>query len=190
VTLGGVGIDLTQAQSERLASRLATGDRLAFEQLYSRHGKTTFAYLRSQLRDRSAAEDVQQQVWLEVWKRRSSYDPALASFLTWAMVISRSRALDHLRHRHPESRDPLLDSPPPAGVQETATDELLERWRVADALQRLPHEEAEMLRLRFQSGLSQSEIAAHTGVALGTVKMRMVNGLSRLRELLAEDERP
>jgi RNA polymerase sigma-70 factor (ECF subfamily) len=64
---------------------------------------------------------------------------------------------------------------------------MLERWRVADALARLPREEAEMLRMRFHDGLSQAEIAERTGVALGTVKMRMVDGLERLRDLLAEE---
>jgi RNA polymerase sigma-70 factor, ECF subfamily len=178
-----------EGESERLARRLAVGERAAFELLYQRHGATTFAYLRSQLRDRAGAEDVQQQVWLEVWERRSSFDRARASFLTWVMLITRSRAIDHQRRRQPEPRDPQLDLDPLGGVEEAGTDELLERWRVADALQRLPREEAEMLRMRFQDQLTQPEIAERTGVALGTVKMRMVDGLARLRDLLAEEER-
>jgi RNA polymerase sigma-70 factor (ECF subfamily) len=173
---------------DRLARRLAAGDRVAFEQLYRRHGSTTFSYLRSQLRNRAAAEDVQQQVWLQVWERRSSFDPARASFLTWVMLIARSRAIDDQRRRQPETRDPQRDLDPPDAAEESRTDELLERWRIADALQRLPREEAEMLRLRFHEGLSQPEIAERTGIALGTVKMRMVNGLSRLRGVLADEE--
>jgi RNA polymerase sigma-70 factor (ECF subfamily) len=168
---------------------LVAGDRVAFEQLYRRHGTTTFAYLCSQLRNRAAAEDVQQQVWLEVWERRSAFDAARASFLTWVMLIARSRTIDDQRRRQPEPRDPQDDLAPLVGAEEARTDEMLERWRVADALQRLPHEEAEILRLRFHSELSQPEIAERTGIPLGTVKMRMVDGLVRLRGLLAEEER-
>jgi RNA polymerase sigma-70 factor (ECF subfamily) len=189
MTMPHLRVQPREGESERLARRLAVGERAAFEQLYRRHGATTFAYLRSQLRNRAGAEDVQQQVWLEVWERRSSFDPARASFLTWVMLITRSRAIDHQRRRQPEPRDPQLDLDPLGGVEEARTDELLERWRVADALQRLPHEEAEMLRMRFQDQLTQPEIAERTGVALGTVKMRMVDGLARLRDLLAEEER-
>ena len=170
------------------SGRLAAGDRAAFEQLYRRHGGTTFAYLRSQLRNRPAAEDVQQQVWLEVWERRSSFDSARASFLTWVMLIARSRAIDHQRRRQPAPRDPHSDLDRVDGVEESGTDEMLERWRIADALKRLPHEEAEILRLRFHGELSQPEIAERTGIPLGTVKMRMVDGLSRLRSLLADEE--
>ena len=188
LTLTGPGAEPVPGASDRLAAKLSRGDRSAFEQLYRRHGATTFAYLRSQLRDRTAAEDVQQQVWLEVWERRSSFDPALASFLTWAMLITRSRTIDHQRRRRPEPRDPQSDLDLLAGASESATEEMLERWRLADALRRLPHEQAEMLRLRFHDGLSQREIAERTGVALGTVKHRMVDGLSRLRGLLADEE--
>ena len=189
MTVPGLRVERPEGESEHLARRLAAGDSVAFEQLYLRHGTTTFAYLRSQLRNRPAAEDVQQQVWLEVWERRSSFDPTRGSFLTWVMLIARSRAIDDQRRYQPEPRDPQRDLDPLVGAEDSHTDEMLERWRVADALQRLPREEAALLRLRFLEGLSQPEIAERTGVALGTVKMRMVNGLSRLRGLLADEER-
>ncbi len=180
-----------RGESERLAARLADGDRDAFEQLYHRHGSTTFAFLRARLSDRGAAEDVQQQVWLELWERRTGFDPRQASFLTWALLIARSRAVDHQRRRRPEPRDPQTElAAAGTGAEEADTDALLERWRVADALARLPREEAEMLRLRFHEGLSQREIAERTGVALGTVKHRMVDGLARLREALATEAQP
>jgi RNA polymerase sigma-70 factor (ECF subfamily) len=66
-------------------------------------------------------------------------------------------------------------------------DAMLERWRLADLLERLPAEEALTLRLRFYEELSQSEIADRTGIALGTVKSRMVAGLARLRTMLIEE---
>ena len=66
-------------------------------------------------------------------------------------------------------------------------DELLERWRVAGLLRRLPREESQLLRLRFYDGLSQTEIAERTGIPLGTVKMRMVQGLNRLRDMIEQE---
>jgi len=175
-------------EADLLVGRLARGDRDAFEALYQRHARTTFAFLRSRLADRAAAEDVHQQVWLEVWERRAGYNPALASFLTWVMLIARSRAIDHQRRRQPEPLDPHLDLDSAAGASPSDTDEMLERWRLVDALARVPRDEAEMLRMRFRDGLTQREIAERTGVALGTVKTRMVAGLARLRDTLESEE--
>ncbi len=167
----------------RLAERLAAREDGALEQAYERYGRTTFGFLIKALRDRATAEDVQQQVWLEVWQRAGKYDPARASLLTWIMLIARSRAVDQLRRRTPEPHDPTaspaLDTP-----VEPVVDALVEQWHMAHLLRQLPHEEADLLRRRFYDGLSQSEIASATGVPLGTVKMRMVSGLRRLREMM------
>ncbi len=143
------------------------------------------------LRDRAAAEDVFQQVFLEAWQRGPAYDPDRASPLTWVMTIARSRAIDQLRRRVPEPRDPagslaLLEGD---GDHEAVVDALIERWRFAALLGQLPEEEADLLRRRFYAGATQSEIAAATGIPLGTVKMRMVQGLGRLRDLLDREER-
>ncbi len=107
------------------------------------------------------------------------------------MSIARSRAIDQLRKRVPEPRDPagslaLLEG---EGDHETVVDELVERWRFAGLLGQLPEEEADLLRRRFYAGATQTEIAAATGIPLGTVKMRMVQGLARLRDLLDAEER-
>jgi RNA polymerase sigma-70 factor (ECF subfamily) len=188
-----MGVDVSGANTEqpttdadeRLALRLAARDSRALELAYERYGRICFGYLVNALRDRSAAEDVQQQVFLEVWQRASSYDSQRASLLTWIMTIARSRAIDHLRRRVPEPAGPLAT----AEQEHPAVDEteaLVERWRFAGLFERLHPDEAMVLRMRFYDELTQSEIAEHTGIALGTVKMRMVSGLRRLRELLEE----
>jgi RNA polymerase sigma-70 factor (ECF subfamily) len=131
-----------------------------------------------------------QQVFLEAWQRGARYDPERAAPLTWLMAIARSRAIDHLRRRVPEPRDPagalaLLEGEADPAA---ALDALVEQWRFAHLLGELPGEEADVLRRRFYAGQSQREIAAATGIALGTVKMRMVQGLRRLRELIDAEE--
>ena len=156
---------------QRLARRLASGDPGALEEVYRRCGAICFGYLVSKLRDRSAAEDVQQQVFLEVWQRAPDYDSR--------------RAIDQLRRRVPEPAGNLT------GVEEDRSavdeiEELVEQWRLAGLLERLHPDESSVLRMRFYDELTQSEIAERTGIPLGTVKMRMVSGLRRLRELLEE----
>jgi RNA polymerase sigma-70 factor (ECF subfamily) len=169
----------------RFVGALRRRDRDALEHLYGEYAPTVLGYLVNAIGDRGRAEDVHQQVFLEVWQRAPGYDPERASVLTWIMTIARSRAIDELRRRVPEPRDPsdafgeLEDADP-----EGSPDALVERWRVAHLLSHLRPEEASLLRMRFYEGLSQSEIADRTGVALGTVKMRMVAALRRLRELL------
>ncbi len=172
----------------RLAKRLARRDPEALRALYDLHGRATFGFLMRVLGDRATAEDVQQQVFLEVWQRADRYDAARGGLLTWILQIARSRAIDQLRRRVPEPRDPMSAVVLAERADETGVDELLEHWHLAGELALLPEEEAELLRRRFYFGQSQSQIAAETGIALGTVKSRMVSGLGRLRDAL-EDER-
>jgi RNA polymerase sigma-70 factor (ECF subfamily) len=174
-----------------LAKALQRRDRGALEGIYGEYAPTVLGYLINVLGDRGAAEDVHQQVFLEVWQRASSYDPERANILTWIMLIARSRAIDELRRRVPEPQDPGEHGP--LGLAEdndpeSSPDALVERWRLAHLLSRLRPEEGELLRMRFYEGMSQSEIAARTEVPLGTVKMRMVGALRRLRDLIEEEE--
>jgi RNA polymerase sigma-70 factor, ECF subfamily len=161
------------------------------DDVYGEYAGIVLGYLINALGDPGTAEDVHQQVFLEVWQRAPSYDPGRASILTWIMIIARSRAVDELRRRVPEPRDPS-ESPALALARDDDPDRspeaLMERWRVAHLLSRLGAEEAELLRMRFYEELSQTEIAERTGIPLGTVKMRMVSALATLRDLVEREE--
>lgn len=167
---------------------LERDEHAALERLYDEYAPTVFGYLVNTLRDRGAAEDVHQQIFLEVWQRIADYDPARASLLTWIMTIARSRAVDELRRRRPQPHDPgdgaLIEDRDPEG----SPDVLVERWRIAHLLSRLRPEEAEILRMRFYENLSQPEISERTEMPLGTVKMRMVSALRRLRDMIDQEE--
>jgi RNA polymerase sigma-70 factor (ECF subfamily) len=156
-------------------------------ELYAQYGATIFAFLLRLLGDRPAAEDVQQQVFLEAWERADRYDPERGTLVAWLLMIARSRALDHLRRRVPEPRDPSTTVMLADAAEEARADELVEQWRIADALARLAPDEADVLRRRFYLDQSQTEISAATGVPLGTVKTRMTRALRHMAELL-EDE--
>ena len=189
-----LAVSRTQRRSERderrLLKRLSRRDDAALRELYDEFGPTTFGFLLRMLRDRATAEDVQQQVFLEVWQRADTYDPRRAGLLTWIMTIARSRGIDELRRRVPEPREPdgaiaLLDSA--ASRDEPQVDALVEQWHLAHLLTRLPAGEADLLRRRFYGGQSQSEIAQATGIPLGTIKTRMLSGLETLRRLMEEE---
>jgi RNA polymerase sigma-70 factor (ECF subfamily) len=169
-----------------LAARLRRRDPTAVEELHGRYGGMVFGYLLRVLGDRGTAEDVHQQVFLEVWERGRTYDPERGGPSTWIMTIARSRAIDQLRRRVPEPRDPtaaLALREDPSGDAE-----LFDRWWLAAVLAELPAQEQRVLRMRFADGLTQVEIAERLDVPLGTVKSWMGRGLARLRATMERPE--
>ena len=179
----------------RIAAGLRRRDPDAVRALYAEYGPGALALLHDTIHDRGAAEDVYQQVLLEAWLRGRSYDPARASLRTWLATIARSRAIDHLRRRIPEPHDPTS----PVAVAAYASDrlgtaepvaQLVDRVTLEQLLEQLTPVEAEVVRLRWQLGLSQRQIAAHVGVPLGTVKSRTASALRRLRVMLEEERAP
>lgn len=172
----------------RLAQQLADGDKRGLEELHARVGSMVLGFLVKATGDRGLAEDVFQQVFLEAWRRGPEYDVRRASPATWVMTIARSRAIDALRRRVPEPRDPQA----PTAVADPSTDDLDElwsSWRLQSLLASLPEGERAVLRLRFGANLSGQEAAAALGVAEGTVKSRTSRALDRLRARLeAEGE--
>jgi RNA polymerase sigma-70 factor, ECF subfamily len=178
-------------RDRKLVSALHRRDPRALELIDDRYGAVLLGFLTDLLGDRAAAEDVRQVTLIEVWQRAKTYDPHRGTLLTWILTIGRSRAIDELRRRVPEPYDPLTPPAQSEAQSHETADALLETWRVAGLLALLPREEAMILRLRFYEGLSQREIAERTGIALGTVKMRMVKALERLREMIdTEREEP
>ena len=176
------------AEERRLIALLGAGDPVAIGLVEDRFGRLLSGFLGEALPDRASAEDVKQQVLLEIWRRGAAYDPERGGLLTWIMTIARSRAIDELRRRRPEPVDPTeIQAEGRLAEPEPEVERMLERWRLADLLDKSPREEAIALRLRFYDELAQSEIAERTGVPLGTVKTRMVRGLARLRDLMLEE---
>jgi RNA polymerase sigma-70 factor (ECF subfamily) len=180
----------TPSPSElRIAAGLRRRDPDAVRALYCEYGPATLASLYEAIGDRSAAEDVFQQVLLEAWQRCLTYDPARASVRTWLATIAKSRAIDHLRRRIPEPCDPTLDVVDRASDREPLTD-VVDRVVVEDLLGRLSPAEAEVVRMHFHLGFSQRQIVARTGIPLGTVKSRIASALRRLRTMLEDAEPP
>ncbi len=170
-------------------ARIARGDRQALRQLYDGHGARVLAIGSALLKDRSEAEDVTQESFLEVWRRAPEFDPARGSVTAWICSIARSRAIDRLRSRGTAarttsamSREPQGPPPPPplelASARET-------REMLLAALARLPAEQRSTLELAYYEGLSQREIAERQHEPLGTIKTRTRLAMQRLGEFLA-----
>lgn len=172
-----------------IARGLARREPQALEALYAATSRACFSVVLGMVGDRGHAEDVQQQVYAELWRRAEEFDPARASLLTWVLIVARSRSLDHLRRRTESPVEADAIAALSGGSLDRGFDDVVQRALVAEALTTIPAEERELLRLRFWAGLSQVEIAERTGVPLGTVKSRMTSGLGRLRSFLADHDR-
>ena len=180
-----------------LLSRVGLGDRAAFATLY----KQTAAHLMGVVvrinRDRAQAEDVLQEVYVNVWRAAGRFDAAMSQPMTWLTSVARNRAIDSLRRRQtaPQTVSTALgtDDDPDDMLQYQASDapgplELLARAGEAHALTaclgELSGEQQQSLALAFYQGLSHAEVAAHLRQPLGTVKSWLRRGLQALKACL------
>src|SRR5215204_6613113 len=166
---------------EELLEAIGAGDEAALAALYDRFGGVALRVLR----DQALAEDAVQEAFLAVWRSAGSYRRERAKPSTWLLTLVHRRAVDLVR-REDRRRAERLDEPPEdVGVAVPEEAQLRER-RVAvqAALGTLPADQRQALELAYYGGYTQSELADHLGVPLGTVKSRMFAGLSRLRDAL------
>lgn len=178
----------TATRDADLIQRLGEGDGKAIGVLYDRFGRAAFALAHRITGDRSLAEEVVQEAFLDAWRAAARFDPGRASASTWLFTFVHRRSVDAVRrasvrpHAAPEAVVPS-DAPDPVDV-EVAVVRNDEAARVRGALGRLPDRERQVLELAYLHGLSQSEIADRLGEPLGTVKSRTHAALARMRGLL------
>ena len=177
-----------------LVRAIVEGRPAALSTLYGRYSGMLMGLAHRVLGDAADAEEVLQEAFLQVWNQASRYDPSRSSVSTWLVLITRSRAIDRLRSarvlqrtvRAVREEKPDLHTSP-AGVRDVLTSERQRRLRVE--LGKLPEEQRQVLELAFYGGLTQSEIAAETGIPLGTVKTRTLLAVKKLRKALAAEIR-
>jgi RNA polymerase sigma-70 factor, ECF subfamily len=163
----------------------------ALRQLYDRYRLILFGVLIRILNNREEAEDVLQEVFLQVWRRAADFDPNRGRPFTWLVTLARSRGIDRLRALASRERVATVAgsgaSEASEEVSDAATDAIRSEQRgvVNSALSQLPEEQKRALMLAYFDGLTQSEIATQLGAPLGTVKTRMRSGMMKLRELLS-----
>jgi RNA polymerase sigma-70 factor (ECF subfamily) len=177
----------------RLLRRMAGGDRDALAELYDRFSRPLFATALRILNDPSEAQDVTHDAFLALWEKAGTFASARGTAFSWAVTLTRNRAIDRLRSRRRRAR--LLDESLPGDLgygdgpagRGADADAVLndEAGAARAALAALPRDQRQAVELAFFGGLTQQEIAERLKEPLGTVKARIRRGLHRLRDTLA-----
>jgi len=170
-----------------LIRRVVARDEQAVGELYDRHNRLLFGLILRILRDRSEAEEVLQEVFLQVWNRAETYNVGLGSPVGWLVRIARNRAIDRLRANAVRLRAIDAAPAPEDAASPEASAALGEQQRaVARALATLPIDQRTLIEQAYFLGLTQSELAERLRIPLGTVKTRIRSGMLALREQLSQ----
>lgn len=175
----GVALDLA------LVARIASGDEGAMAQVYDRFASIVYAVALRVLGDTEAAEDILQEIFLQLWRNPAAYDSSRGSLGAWLAVIARNRAVDSLRKRRPEiDIDDVVVSVQTDFADSAEKGRFLNRIR--GALEGMSKLQRSALEMAFFDGMTHTEIANQTGEPLGTIKTRIRSGVLSLREALGE----
>jgi RNA polymerase sigma-70 factor (ECF subfamily) len=164
-----------------LLALVQRGDEHAMASLFDRYSKVVYSVALRVLRDPASAEDVLQEIFMQIWRSPDSFVATRGSLGGWLAVVSRNRSIDALRRKRPtESVDDMAISSPCNLADEAERNLMIEKTREVIVL--LPKEQRKTLEMAFFDGLTHSEIAEMTGDPLGTVKTRIRSALLTLRK--------
>jgi RNA polymerase sigma-70 factor (ECF subfamily) len=188
--------DLDEARDRRMIAAVAAGDEEAFRGLFARYAPTAKALAMRVVRQPQMAEEIVQEAFLTMWRRPDGYDAERGSVRAWLLGMVHHRAVDTVRREESQRRrageasvglrDEVTDH---AGDVVEAVQRPQEQRAVRAALAEIPAEQREILERMYYGGESQSDIAARTGLPLGTVKSRTLLGMRKLRAALEGLER-
>lgn len=167
-------------------------DQAAMAGLYDRYARSVYALALSMLREPRAAEDVTQDVFVTFWQRPERYVAARGAFGPWILRVTRNRAIDVIRRRGreqfaDEEREPVLAerlADPDPDLDDQVWSRMMAR-EVRGALAELTETQRQVIELAYFGGMSQSEMAEHLNIPLGTIKTRVRTALHRLAQVMA-----
>jgi RNA polymerase sigma-70 factor (ECF subfamily) len=176
-------IELKGASADTaLVSAIRAGDPGAMALLYDRYGSIVYSVALRVLGDTGSAEDVLQDVFMQLWRNPNSFDSSRGSLGPWLAVIARNRAIDAIRKRRPETDiDDVIISVQPDMASDAERGLAMEKVR--DAMESMAAPQRAALEMAYFEGLTHSEIAEKTGEPLGTIKTRIRTGLLALRKV-------
>jgi len=164
-----------------LLARVQRGDEQAMALLFDRYSKIVYSVALRVLRDAASAEDVLQEIFMQIWRNPVSFVAARGSLGGWLAVVTRNRSIDALRRKKPTEQVEEMQLASPGNMADEAERNLMmEKARVV--IGQLPAEQRKTLEMAFFDGLTHSEIAEMTGDPLGTVKTRIRSALLTLRK--------
>jgi len=160
---------------------MKAGDQKGLAELYDRYSSVVYAVALRVLTNAAAAEDVLQEVFLQLWRNPGAFDAARGNLGSWLAVITRNRAIDALRRRKPETdiEDVIVSVAPDLAAE---ADRSRAAEKVRSVLGTMPAPQRSVLEMAYFEGMSHSEIADKTGEPLGTIKTRIRAGLMTLRK--------
>jgi RNA polymerase sigma-70 factor (ECF subfamily) len=179
---------LADASDETLMRAISDRRQFALRELYQRYGKTIKAVVVRVVHEEAEADDVLQEIFLQIWKEAENYSPKAGRPLGWVVTLARRRAIDRLRRRQAYCRakdrfESQLDRHPESWSRNRIAADLVQadlRRFLQRQMNLLPTYQREVIELSFFEGRSHREIAALTGTPLGTVKTRLELGLRKL----------
>ncbi len=187
------GHDPGRADGDReLMRQFMSGGDQGFSIFYRQFAPGLLSIAYRIVQDQKEAEDALQDAFVQMWKNTSTYDSTRSSLFTWAVMITRNKAIDRIRSRQRRHRtienfteEMAAAATAESGEQaDTAVTQREERGRIRAALSRLPEAQREVIDLAFFGGMTQAEVAAKLNTPLGTVKARIRRGLIALRDAL------
>jgi RNA polymerase sigma-70 factor, ECF subfamily len=172
-----------------LLTRVALGDQDAYATVYDRTAGQVLGLVRTVVRDPAQSEEVMQEVLLDVWRSASRFDAELGSAAAWVMTLAHRRAVDRVRSEQKSAERERRVASSGVAYDEVAeaVETRLDRERVRRCLGSLTELQRESVTLAYYGGYTYREVARLLGVAVGTVKTRMRDGLIRLRDCLGVD---
>ncbi len=179
-------LERTDQDLDGLLARVARGDHAAFEAVYDRLAGPAYGLICKLVGDQAQSEEVAQEVLLEVWRTATRFDAAKGGAATWVMTIAQRRAIDRVRsvtaaaHREHKA---AAAAPAHDEVAETVEAEM-DREQVRRCLESLSEPQRESITLAYYGGHTYRQVAGQLGVALGTIKSRIRDGLIRMRDCL------
>jgi RNA polymerase sigma-70 factor (ECF subfamily) len=167
-----------------LILQVRLGDEAAMALLYDRYARVVYSVASRILCDSSTAEDILQEVFMQLWRNPQAFDASRGSLGAWLAVVTRHRAIDQLRQRRPETNAAETVIAVDSALESTAErSQAVERIRTV--LESMPSEQRTALEMAFFEGMTHREIAGKTGQPLGTVKTRIRAGLLAIRRAFA-----
>ena len=178
----------TRSQLAAALARVADGDRAALRIVYQDTSAKLFGVCLRILNDRSEAEDVLQDVYVTVWRKAASFDPARASPITWLVAIARNRAIDRLRASAVSRRAEPIENAEAVRDEAPAALDLVvaaeQQARLKICLGELEERQSSVIRSAFLDGMTYEQLAERMNVPLGTMKSWIRRGLIKLRACL------
>lgn len=181
-----------QIDEGEILAGVALGEEAAMERCIAVYGGLIWSIALRFAEDRSQAEDIVQETFMDLWRSAHRFDAAVAGEKTFVGLLARRRSIDYTRkqRRQPPAEPLMAAESLPDETPETTAERRVEHAAVLELLKELPEVTQELFSLHFEKGLTHPEIAERSGLPLGTVKTRLRRGLIELRDRLRRLEGP